>query len=70
MKGVTKMPFGGFLDSLPAVLFIMAHVIFLLVGAWAVMKVRRAFWLYAVSQLAFLALFGGLFTMKMAVLIE
>lgn len=70
------MPFGTFLDQLPAALFIAAHLAFLAVGAWAVYAtsprraVSRAFGLYAISQLAFLAFFGGALTLKMAVLLE
>ena len=64
------MPFGGFLDSMPTWLFVLAHIIFLGVGVWVAVKVRRIFWLYAVTQLFFVAFFGGLFTMKMAVLLE
>lgn len=71
------MPIGGFLDTLPAMLFVGAHVIFLLVGLWAVKKATGdklrfawALWLYVVSQPVFLAFFGGLITMKMAVLLE
>ena len=70
------MPIGGFLDSLPSVLFVSAHVLFLAVGAWALRRASAtgaafaaAFWLYAVSQIVFLAFFGGVMTMKMAVLI-
>ena len=71
------MPLGGFLDSLPAVLFIMAHVLFLGVGVWAAKKAgdmklsyASAFWLYPVVHVGFLAYFGGFFTFKMAVLLE
>ena len=71
------MPVDGFLDSLPAMLFIGAHVLFLVVGLWAwrsatasKLPFRSAFWLYIVSQVVFLAYFGGALTMKMAVLIE
>ena len=71
------MPFGGFLDSFPSLLFVAAHIMFLLVGVWAWEKAagaRRkfapAFWLYVVSQPVFLAFFGGAITMKMAVLLE
>ena len=71
------MPVGGFLDSLPAMLFIVAHVLFLLVGVWAwrravqsQLSFSSAFWLYIVSQVGFLAFFGGVLTLKMAVLIE
>ena len=69
------MPFGTFLDSLPSALYIGAHVLFLAVGVWAVRRSRAAkyssaFWLYALSQIFFLAFFGGALTLKMAVLIE
>ena len=71
------MPVGGFLDSFPAGLFIGAHVLFLLVGLWAAKKAADAkapyaslLWLYPVTQVVFLAFFGGAMTMKMAVLIE
>jgi uncharacterized membrane protein len=71
------MPLGGFLDSLPSMLFVSAHVLFLLVGLWAANTAARAgrpfaslLWLYAVSQLVFLAFFSGAITMKMAVLVE
>jgi uncharacterized membrane protein len=71
------MPFGGFLDSLPSLLFVGAHVAFILVGLWAIRTAtttRAAFasvlWLYVISQIVFLGFFGGAITMKMAVLIE
>ena len=71
------MPIGGFLDSLPSLLFVAAHVAFGLAGLWAITslnKTRTAFapllWLYVVSQVVFLCFFGGVITMKMAVLIE
>ncbi len=71
------MPLGGFLETMPKWLFIIAHVIFLGVGLWAAMKAMEhkvkyapAFWLYIVSQIGFLAFFGGFFTLKMAVLFE
>lgn len=71
------MPVGGFLDTLPAVLFISAHVLFLVVGVWAWRSAKQsqlpfssAIWLYIVSQIVFLAFFGGALTLKMAVLIE
>jgi len=47
------------------------------VGVWAANQVSRAraafaavMWLYALSQVVFLAYFGGAITMKMAVLTE
>jgi hypothetical protein len=65
------MPLGSFLDSMPALLFIAAHVLFLGVAIWAVRAASAPlFWLYAASQVIFLAFFGGVITMKMAVLIE
>jgi len=71
------MPVGSFLDSLPSMLFVGAHVMFLLVGLWAAKKSTDAgaafapvLWLYAASQVVFLAYFGGAITMKMAVLTE
>ena len=69
------MPFGTFLESLPTALYIGAHLLFLVLGVWAVRRAGVAkyapvFWLYALSQVFFLAFFGGALTMKMAVLIE
>lgn len=68
---------GGFLDSMPAMLFIATHVILLGIGVWAAKKARdskltyaNAFLLYPVVHLGFLAYFGGFFTFKMAVLLE
>jgi hypothetical protein len=71
------MPVGGFLDSFPALVFIVAHVLFLGVGVWAMRRAAQAglpfssaFWLYIISQVGFLAVFGGLLTLKMGVLLE
>lgn len=69
------MPVGGFLDQLPVVLFVAAHIAFLVVGIWAIRRTGRAAWapalvLYAAAQLVFLAVFGGALTLKMGVLIE
>lgn len=64
------MPLGTFLDSMPALLFVAAHVLFLGVIWAASASSASVFWLYAASQLIFLAFFGGIVTMKMAVLIE
>jgi hypothetical protein len=67
----SRMPLGTFLDSMPALWFMAAHVLFLGVAIWAVRAASAPlFWLYAVSQVIFLAFFGGVITMKMAVLIE
>jgi len=71
------MPIGSFLDSFPSLLFVAAHVMFLLVGVWAWRRTgagsRRlapVFWLYVVAQAIFLGFFAGALTMKMAVLLE
>ena len=69
------MPFGTFLDSLPSAIFIAAHLLFLVLGVWAVRRAgaatyAAAFWLYTLSQVFFLAFFGGALTLKMAVLVE
>ena len=71
------MPIGTFLDSFPSLLFVAAHLMFMAVGVWAVRSLTSArstfaplLWLYVVTQLIFLGLFGGVITMKMAVLIE
>jgi uncharacterized membrane protein len=71
------MPFGSFLDSFPSLLFVGAHALFLVVGIWAATSLAKAgrpfapiIWLYVVSQVVFLAFFGGAITMKMAVLVE
>jgi hypothetical protein len=71
------MPIGSFLDSFPSLLFIAAHVMFLVVGVWAWKKTGGAarriapvFWLYVVAQATFLGFFAGALTMKMAVLLE
>ena len=71
------MPFGTFLDSLPSILFVGAHVAFLIAGVWvarSASRTRASFapfvWLYVVSQAVFLGYFGGAITMKMAVLTE
>lgn len=62
---------------MPSLLFIFAHVVFLIVGIWAAkkamdmkLKYASAFWLYVVTQIVFLAFFGGFLTLKMAVLLE
>ena len=71
------MPIGSFLDSFPSLLFVAAHVMFLLVGVWAWRRTsaggRRLaplFWLYVAAQAIFLGFFAGALTMKMAVLVE
>lgn len=76
-KGVIYV-FGGFLDTMPVWLFIVAHLVFLCVGLWAAktamdkkLKFAKAFWLYALVHVGFLSffLFGAL-TFKMAVFVE
>lgn len=71
------MPIGGFLDALPVALFVAAHLAFLAVGIWAIRRATTAGYayapalaLYAVAQVVFLAVFGGVLTLKMGVLIE
>ena len=71
------MPFGGFLDSLPAIVFIVVHLAALALGLWAIWRANAdgmtyawAFGLYALSQIVFLGFFGGVITIKMAVLLE
>ena len=71
------MPIGGFLDSFPSILFVIVHLVFLAVGLWALWRANSegkdyawAFGLYALSQIVFLGFFGGVVTIKMAVLLE
>ncbi len=69
---------GGFLDTMPAWLFILAHILFLAIGLWAAktamdkkLKFAKAFWLYALVHVGFLSFFlVGALTFKMAVFIE
>ncbi len=70
--------FGGFLDTMPAWLFICAHILFLAIGLWAAkmamdkkLKFAKAFWLYPLIHVGFLSFFLlGAITFKMAVFIE
>lgn len=70
--------FGGFLDTMPAWMFIFAHIVFLGVGLWAVktamdknLKYAKAFWLYPLVHVGFLCFFlFGAITFKMAVFTE
>jgi hypothetical protein len=71
------MPVGTFLDSLPTALYVAAHIIFIVAGFWAIKKAKEnhyhfasLIWLYIITQFFFLAYFGGIITMKMAVLLE
>ncbi len=72
-----ETPIGGFLDSFPSGVYIACHIIFLVVGFWALRKLSGAkvvyapaLWLYILTQIIFLVMFGGFITMKMAVLLE
>lgn len=70
--------FGGFLDTMPAWLFISAHILFLGIGLWAAktamdkkVKYAKAFWLYSLVHVGFLSFFLlGAMTFKMAVFVE
>jgi len=71
------MPFGSFLDSFPSAVYIAAHVIFIIAGYWSYTRAKAnnypfasLIWLYIITQFFFLAMFGGIITMKMAVLLE
>ena len=77
MGGGILMPFGEFLDTLPAEMFIVVHVVLLLVALWVFkkasdkkLKYAKAFLLYALVHVSFLAMLGGLLTLKMSVFIE
>lgn len=71
------MPVGGFLDAIPAAVFVAVHLAELAIGLWAIRALTNgkapyayAFALYAISQIAFLTVFGGAITLKFGVLIE
>ncbi len=72
------MLLGGFLDTMPAWLFISAHILLLAIGLWAAkiamdkkLKYAKAFWLYPLVHVGFLSFFLlGAITFKMAVLTE
>ena len=77
MDSRSRTGFGGFLDTWPKALYVLAHVAFLVVGivlwrqaAAASPSLATALALYVVSQLVFLVFFANLITMKMAVLVE
>lgn len=70
-------PIGDFLEAIPSMVFVSIHLIFLLIGIWAIWKANKAklpykmaFWLYALTQAFFLAHFGGILTLKMVVVLE
>lgn len=71
------MPIGTFLDSFPSVLFIGAHVAFIVIGLWAIMRARAAgssiagpLWLYVAVHPFFIAYLTGVITVRLAVLTE
>lgn len=71
------MVFGTFLDAFPPSLFIAVHIVLFLFGVWVAMKAQkiglpyaRAFWLYPVVHLGFLAYLTGIFTIRMSVFLE
>ena len=70
-------PVGGFLDDLPKLLYVVAHVAFLGagIGLWAharggALPHSGALWLYVASQVVFFGFFANRITFKMAVLAE
>lgn len=70
-------PLGKFLDDLPKMLYVAAHVAFLGIGIWLWARARggatpysEALLLYALSQVIFLGFFANWITLKMAVLAE
>ena len=72
-----RTPAGAFLDRFPTLLYVGAHVMFLAVGIWLWLRAddhglpySGAMLLYAASQVPFLAFFGRMITMKLAVLTE
>ena len=72
-----RLPLGGFLDDLPKVLYVGAHVAFLGMGIWlwarahgAGLPYPEALLLYALSQIVFFGFFANWITLKMAVLSE
>ena len=71
------MAIGGFLDTLPVIVFVIVHAILFLVALWAIKKAsdnRRkyawAFGLYALVHVGFLLVFSGFLTLKAGVFIE
>ena len=73
----SRSPFGGFLDDLPKVLYVVAHIGFFGVGVWLWAHARNAalpqpgaLLLYVASQAVFFAFFANWITLKMTVLVE
>jgi hypothetical protein len=71
------MPEGYFLESWPTGIFVIAHILFILVGYWSFKSSKKhnqpyagLIWIYIITQFFFLAMFGGFITMKLAVLME
>ncbi len=77
MTGGNRLPLGKFLDDLPKMLYVVAHVLFLGIGVWlwtraggGALAHPEALLLYALSQIVFFGYFANWITMKMAVLTE
>ena len=75
--GKNGLPLGKFLDDVPKVLYLAAHVMFLGLGVWLWLRASgsgfpfaASLLLYALSQVAFIGYFANLITMKTAVLAE
>jgi len=72
-----RLPLRKMLDDLPKALYVVAHVVFLSVGAWLYARAvgsslpySGALILYPISQVVFFGYFARLITLKMAVLAE
>ena len=77
MNKGSRLPVGGFLDDLPKMLYVVAHVLFLGIGIWLWLHARggtlahpEALLLYVLSQVVFFGYFANWITLKMAVLVE
>ena len=71
------MPFGDFLDTMPTIMFMAVHVVLLIIALWVYkkasdkkLKYAKAFLLYALVHISFLAMLSGFLTLKMSVFIE
>ena len=71
------MAIGVLLDTFPVMVFVIVHAILLLIAFWAIKKASdkrakyaKAFWLYVLVHVGFLAVFSGFLTLKMGVFIE
>jgi hypothetical protein len=72
-----RVPAGRALDDVPKTLYVLAHVMFLVIGIWLWVRAAQhalpysgAMALYVISQVGFLAYFANVITMKAAVLLE